>query len=122
MVYAPGGSFEMGSAASQVDAALRLCEEYPDAWGKCELERFQVESPQHLVTLDSFWLDRTEVKAVLDVDRHASELDRVRAEASAKGVRGVPTLVAGDRVLEGVHDSDAILAFLGSERTYEREE
>jgi predicted DsbA family dithiol-disulfide isomerase len=71
---------------------------------------------------ESQGLDRTEVKAVLDVDRHASELDRVRAEASAKGVRGVPTLVAGDRVLEGVHDSDAILAFLGSERTNEREE
>jgi formylglycine-generating enzyme required for sulfatase activity len=61
MVYVPGGTFEMGSAASQVEAALRLCEEYPDTWGKCELERFQVEAPQHTVTLDGFWLDRTEV-------------------------------------------------------------
>jgi formylglycine-generating enzyme required for sulfatase activity len=61
MVYVPGGTFEMGSSASQVEAALQLCEEYPDAWGKCELERFQVESPQHTVSLDGFWLDRTEV-------------------------------------------------------------
>jgi formylglycine-generating enzyme required for sulfatase activity len=61
MVYVPGGTFQMGSTDFRVEATLRLCEEYPDPWGKCELERFQVESPQHTVALDGFWLDRTEV-------------------------------------------------------------
>ncbi|UCC23821.1 MAG: DsbA family protein [Gemmatimonadales bacterium] len=57
-------------------------------------------------------LDLTEVKAVLDVDRHAETLDRIRDEAGALGVRGVPTLVAGPRVLEGVHRVDALREFL----------
>lgn len=57
-------------------------------------------------------LDLTEVKAVLDVDRHAETLDRIRDEARALGVRGVPTLVAGPRVMEGVHGVEALQEFL----------
>jgi formylglycine-generating enzyme required for sulfatase activity len=63
MVYVPGGSFMMGSTQAQIDAANALCEQYPDAWGKCAEngEAFAVEGPQHEVTLDGFWIDRTEV-------------------------------------------------------------
>ena len=42
MVYVPGGSFLMGSAASDPHASSD-------------------EEPQHLVTLDAFWIDKTEV-------------------------------------------------------------
>jgi predicted DsbA family dithiol-disulfide isomerase len=57
-------------------------------------------------------LDVTETKAVLDVDRHAERVERGRREALARGVRGVPTLALGERILEGVHDHDVIRAFL----------
>jgi formylglycine-generating enzyme required for sulfatase activity len=42
MVYVPAGTFPMGSAASDPDAQYE-------------------EKPQHQVTLDAFWIDRTEV-------------------------------------------------------------
>jgi formylglycine-generating enzyme required for sulfatase activity len=61
MVYVPGGTFPMGSTAAQIDAAMSLCEQYPDEYGKCKTPGFEAESPQHAVTLDSFWVDRTEV-------------------------------------------------------------
>lgn len=58
-------------------------------------------------------LDRTAARAVLDVDRWREEVERIRADAEVRGVRGVPTLVHGGRLLEGVHDEDTIRAFLG---------
>jgi predicted DsbA family dithiol-disulfide isomerase len=59
-------------------------------------------------------LDRTAVKAVLDVDRHAATVEKVRAAAGSLGVRGVPTLALGERLLEGIHDDDTIGAFLSA--------
>src|SRR5690606_28717138 len=38
-------------------------------------------------------LDRTEAKAVLDVDRHTAVLDGLRGEAERLGIRGVPTIL-----------------------------
>jgi formylglycine-generating enzyme required for sulfatase activity len=63
MVYVPGGTFMMGSTQAQIDIAHSLCEQYPDAWGKCAQsgEAFETESPQHEVSLDGFWIDRTEI-------------------------------------------------------------
>jgi Tol biopolymer transport system component len=61
MVYVPSDSFEMGSTVDQIDEAMSLCDQYPDAYGKCVRRRFEVELPQHSVALDGFWLDRTEV-------------------------------------------------------------
>lgn len=60
-------------------------------------------------------LDLTELKAVLDVDRYSDDLAEVRARAEELGVRGVPTLVLGDRVLEGVHDREALERFLADD-------
>jgi len=57
-------------------------------------------------------LDHSETKAVLDVDRHAETLARVRSEGEAAGVRGVPTLVCGEAILEGVRSADEIRGFL----------
>jgi predicted DsbA family dithiol-disulfide isomerase len=61
-------------------------------------------------------LELTATKAVLDVDRHAGTVAELRARATDAGVRGVPTLVVGERILEGIHDDDAIRAFLGRDR------
>jgi predicted DsbA family dithiol-disulfide isomerase len=57
-------------------------------------------------------LDLSRTKAVLDVDRHAPDVVEARAQAERLGVRGVPTLRAGQGSLEGSHRSGTILAFL----------
>ena len=49
MVYVPAGTLQMGSSDGEVDFALSLCEQYPDAYGKCTSENFQAEAPQHSV-------------------------------------------------------------------------
>ena len=51
-------------------------------------------------------------KAVLDVDRHAPMVSDARSLAERLGVRGVPTLRAGDRTLEGFRSHGTILSFL----------
>jgi formylglycine-generating enzyme required for sulfatase activity len=60
MVYVPGGTFQMGSTDAEVDTALEQCE---ILFGSEECPRwmFEAESPRHSVTLDSFWIDSTEV-------------------------------------------------------------
>jgi formylglycine-generating enzyme required for sulfatase activity len=60
MVYVPGGTFEMGSTAAEVDAAFEQCEQDRGS-GECERSDFEIEAPRHLVTLDGFWIDRIEV-------------------------------------------------------------
>lgn len=57
-------------------------------------------------------LDLSRARAVLDVDRHAPEVERARAEAERLGVRGVPTLLAEHGRLEGFRGRDLTLAFL----------
>jgi len=47
-------------------------------------------------------LDRSEAKAVLDVDRHAAALDDLREEAERLGIRGVPTLLITGERIEGL--------------------
>ncbi len=59
-------------------------------------------------------LDRTEAKAVLDVDKHDAEVAALRSAAVAAGVRVTPTLALGDRRLEGFHNRAAIRTFLGT--------
>lgn len=59
-------------------------------------------------------LDRTETKAVLDVDRHEADVAALRDEAQAAGVANTPTLLAGDQRLEGFHNRDHIGTLLGT--------
>jgi predicted DsbA family dithiol-disulfide isomerase len=62
-------------------------------------------------------LDRSETKAVLDVDRFAASVEEMRTRGEGAGVRGVPTLVFGDRMLEGVHPEETLREFLGGTGT-----
>jgi serine/threonine-protein kinase len=60
MVFVPGGTFTMGSSEEEIAAAVELCQQYL-LFGSCMRSRFADEAPQHQVTLDSFWIDQTEV-------------------------------------------------------------
>jgi formylglycine-generating enzyme required for sulfatase activity len=55
MVYIPAGPFVRGSNEEQTAAYFRDC------GGGCRADEFTDESPQRLVTLKSYYIDRTEV-------------------------------------------------------------
>lgn len=57
-------------------------------------------------------LDRTETRAVLDVDRFSEEVDQLRQRGIEQGVAGAPTLVIGESRMEGVHDAATIREFV----------
>jgi Tol biopolymer transport system component len=103
MVHVPGGTFLMGSTEAQIDIARTLCNEYPDDYGKCKQAPFGDESPQHNVTLDSFWIDRTEVtnaQYALCVADGACRASRLAGDPSYNGddypVAGIPWQDAAD--------------------------
>lgn len=62
---------------------------------------------------DTVGLDRTEAKAVLDVDRFSDAVALRREEAVGAGLRVIPTLTSGDRRLEGFHNRASLSTFLG---------
>ena len=57
-------------------------------------------------------MDRTETKAVLDVDRFGEDVARRRDDALEAGLRVVPSLSAGERRLEGFHNRASLSTFL----------
>ena len=57
MVYVPAGEFQMGSTDAQVDEAHAQCNQF----SACPRTTFEDQKPLHTVTLDEFWIDRTEV-------------------------------------------------------------
>lgn len=59
-------------------------------------------------------LDRSESKAVLDVDRYAEEVCEARREAEELGVRGTPTILVGHERLERPQGFDELRTFLTS--------
>ena len=58
MIYVPSGTFQLGSTESDVSAAIALCQDF---YHTCNHWYYARESPQHSVSLDSFWIDQTEV-------------------------------------------------------------
>lgn len=62
---------------------------------------------------DAVGLDRTEAKAVLDVDRFGDAVALRREEAVEAGLRVIPTLTTGDRRFEGFHNRTSLSTFLG---------
>jgi formylglycine-generating enzyme required for sulfatase activity len=62
MVYVPGTTSQMGSSGAEVEDALALCKQlYDGNEDICRRVLYEDESPQHLVTLEGLWIDRTEV-------------------------------------------------------------
>jgi formylglycine-generating enzyme required for sulfatase activity len=61
LVYVPAGTLLMGSDELQLKYARELCLEYPDAYGKCSVETFELEKPQRPVEVNAFWIDQNEV-------------------------------------------------------------
>jgi len=58
MVFVPGGTFQMGSTEAEVMDALAFCKQH---YNFCNDWFYMREHPQHIVTLDHFWIDQTEV-------------------------------------------------------------
>lgn len=59
-------------------------------------------------------LDRTETRAVLDVDRYEAEVAAAAQRAAAAGVSRTPTLVRGDTRVEGFHNCTVLSTLLGT--------
>jgi formylglycine-generating enzyme required for sulfatase activity len=60
MILVPRSEFTMGSTYDDVVAALAECQAQTPGH-RCDATRFSDETPQHTVTLSSYWLDRFEV-------------------------------------------------------------
>jgi formylglycine-generating enzyme required for sulfatase activity len=58
MVFIPAGLFVMGSNAGEVQAVLAVC---PATDPRCNTTQFEDETPQRQVTLDAFYIDKSEV-------------------------------------------------------------
>jgi formylglycine-generating enzyme required for sulfatase activity len=58
MVFVPGGTFKMGSTDAEVEDAITLCKQH---YSPCNRWYYMRESPQHAVSLDSYWFDQTEI-------------------------------------------------------------
>ena len=64
LVYIPAGEFLMGGDA---DEALNACQVMFEPFGNRECDRYayQDEEPKHVIRLDAFWIDQTEVTNVM---------------------------------------------------------
>ena len=58
MIFVPSGIFQMGSTEAEVMDAIAFCEQH---YSICNDWFYMREYPQHIVSLDSFWIDQTEV-------------------------------------------------------------
>jgi len=63
MVYVAAGDFDMGSDYLEAAFGRKLCRQYigGSAAAACYPDNFRDEAPPHHVTLNGFWIDRTEV-------------------------------------------------------------
>ena len=92
------------------ERALEMCDRLFRAYVEEGVDLGRIDVLVGLAVDEGF--DRTEVRAVLDVDRYRSDVEDGRRRAVDLGVRGVPTLLVGDRRLEGIHDVRTLRAFL----------
>ena len=61
-IYVPGGEFQMGRSNLELDYAVQLCLEIVNETNFfCKRSQFEDELPAHVVSLDIYWIDKTEV-------------------------------------------------------------
>jgi predicted DsbA family dithiol-disulfide isomerase len=60
----------------------------------------------------SLGLDRTAVKAALDVDRYQEDVVRARQEATEVGIVDTPSMALSDGILRGFHNREALGSLL----------
>ena len=58
-------------------------------------------------------LDRTETKAVLDVDRYDAQVAASTREAARVGITATPTIICGERRVQGFHNCTVLGTLLG---------
>jgi formylglycine-generating enzyme required for sulfatase activity len=58
MVKVTGGAFQMGSTEAEIEDAIALCQQH---YPICNRWYYKRESPAHMVSLDEFWIDQTEI-------------------------------------------------------------
>lgn len=58
MLFIPAGDFRIGSTENQIEDAIALCHQF---YSPCNRWYYKREDPQHLVSLDAYWIDKTEV-------------------------------------------------------------
>ena len=62
VVHVPAGEFLMGSTRDEVAYALQLCKKYTgNSLAVCQYNSYTDERVEHMVALDAFWIDQTEV-------------------------------------------------------------
>jgi formylglycine-generating enzyme required for sulfatase activity len=58
MIHIPSGTFKMGSTEAEVEYAIELCQQH---YHICNRWYYEREIPIHSVSLDDYWIDRTEI-------------------------------------------------------------
>ena len=119
MVFVPGGDFQMGSTLEEIDAAIALCQGH---YNICNRWYYLREDPQHRVTLDSFWIDQTEVSN--DQFRACVEADVCLEPLECK--KGEPTYADPNKIDHPVvcvswHDAQAYCDWAGARLPTEAE-
>ncbi len=59
MMYVPAGEFVMGSTDEQMRYVIDWC--ISEGFSETGCQRYTEEQPSHIVALDAFWIDQTEV-------------------------------------------------------------
>jgi formylglycine-generating enzyme required for sulfatase activity len=94
MVYVPAGEFQMGSTDAQIEAAMALCVAAGSSQENCETW-MNGELPAHMVVLDGFWIDRTEVTNAQYAQCVAAGACRVSSYADDSRYNGATQPVVG---------------------------
>ncbi len=94
MVYVPAGEFSMGLSDERLASLLQVLAEHDPEFSQAKwIDHLGEEQPAHLVSLDGFWIDRTEVTNAQY--RHCVEAGGCRAPNECDRGEGKPTF--GDR-------------------------